>query len=110
MTAQNEAVKKMAQRVIRGYEMIHEKNYLKAKQLLEPIAPFLHQEDRPNITFLAYLAIGQIGSKDMDGFLQTYEELQKYKPGTKAETKLKNRVDDMFSEMLQSLADDGVGD
>ncbi|MDQ0255419.1 aspartate-semialdehyde dehydrogenase [Evansella vedderi] len=103
MTQDNKAINKMAQRVIEGYEAVHNKDFQRAKQLLEPISPLLHQEDKPNITFLCYLAISQIGSKDIDPFLDTYEELQKYEIKNNKEQALKDRVEEMFHELMSAF-------
>ncbi|MBU9721804.1 MULTISPECIES: hypothetical protein [Bacillaceae] len=101
----NKAIQKMADRVVEGYNAIHDKDYQKAKKLLDPIAPLFHQEDRPNVTFLSYLAIAQVGSKDIDSFLQTYEELQKHEPKNNKEQSLKKRVEEMFQELMNSIQD-----
>lgn len=103
MSDQRKAVEKMANRVLRGYAAVHEKNYDKAKQLLQPLKDFMHAEDRPNVAFLAYLTIAQIGSKDIDNFLLTYEELQKFPPKNEKEEQLKKRVDDLFFELMEVL-------
>lgn len=103
MTSNNKAINKMAQRVLEGYEAIHRKDYSRAKQLLEPISPLLHQEDKPNITFLCYLAIAQIGMKDIEAFLTTYEEIQKHGAKNNKEQALKDRVEEMFHELMRSF-------
>ncbi|ADU31175.1 hypothetical protein [Evansella cellulosilytica] len=107
---QNKAIKKMADRVVEGYEAIHQKNYGRAKQLLEPLRELLHQEDRPNITFLSYLAIAQIGTKDIENFLETFEELEKYDAKNVKEEKLKTRVAELFQELMESLGDTRIGE
>ncbi|MBU9713256.1 hypothetical protein [Evansella tamaricis] len=99
----NKGIQKMAERVVEGYNAIHDKDYQKGKKLLEPLAPLLHQAERPNVTFLCYLSIALIGSKDIDAFLSTYEELQRHKPNNKKELALKDRVDEMFHELMESL-------
>src|SRR5690554_222823 len=103
MTDKNKAVEKMAQRVLNGYEAVHDKNYSKAKQLLEPLSSFMHREDRPNLTFIAYLALAQIGSKDIEGFLSSYEELQRLLPKNDKEEQLKVRVDELFNELMDAM-------
>ncbi|MFA9555829.1 hypothetical protein ACERII_00780 [Evansella sp. AB-rgal1] len=105
MAEQNKAIHKMAQRVMDGYEAVHNKQYDKGKQLLEPLLSFLHQEEKPNVTLLCYVAISQIGSKDIDNFLKTFEELQKHEPKNNKEAALKERVEKMFEELMGSLSD-----
>ena len=105
MAEKNKAVEKLAKRVLQGYEAVGNKDYTKAKQLLEPIRSFFHQEDRPNLTFLAYLAIAKIGSKDIEGFLSTYDELEKIAPKNKKEEKLKVREDELFNELMEAMND-----
>ncbi|UCZ51971.1 hypothetical protein LGQ02_14065 [Bacillus shivajii] len=103
MSERPKALEKMAKRVIEGYEAVHEKKYDKARETLEPIKPFLHQEEQPNVKFLSYLAIAQIGSKAIDDFLKTYEELQTFKGKNDQEEKLKARVDEMFVELMEAM-------
>ncbi|WP_257009878.1 hypothetical protein [Evansella halocellulosilytica] len=103
MAERPKALEKMAKRVIEGYEAVHNKQYDEARETLEPILPFLHQEERPNVKFLSYLAIAQIGSKKIDEFLQTYEELQKFNGKNEKEERLKSRVDELFVELMESL-------
>ncbi|MDG5789154.1 hypothetical protein QA612_16980 [Evansella sp. AB-P1] len=109
MKEENKAIEKMAKRVLDGYEAIHNKDFQKGKQLLEPLRSLLHQDDRPNVTFLAYLAISQIGSKDVDNFLNTYEELKRNKPKNDKEKALQTRVDEMFHELMEALKDQDIG-
>ncbi|WP_078595293.1 hypothetical protein [Evansella clarkii] len=103
MPEKNKAVQKMAQRVLEGYDAVHKREYQNAKKLLEPLRNFLHQETKPNVIFLSYLAIAQIGSKDVDEFLNTYEELQKFEPKNEKEAAIKKRVDEMFEELMSSI-------
>lgn len=110
METNNKGIKKMADRVLEGYEAVHQKKYARGKQLLEPIAPLIHQEERPNVTFLCYLAIAQIGSKDLEQFLTTFEEIQKYDGKNDKEKALKYRVEEMFHEMMKTLGDAGTKD
>lgn len=100
---QSKAIKKLADRIVKGYEMIHQKNYQEAKELLEPLVPLFHQEDKPNVTLLCYVSIAQIGTKDIDAFLKTYEELKKQSPKTKKEEALITRVDEMFHELMETI-------
>ena len=105
MAEKNKAVEKMAQRVLEGYDSIHNRDYHKGKKMLEPLKVFMHREERPNVTFLSYLAIAQIGCKDVENFLETYEELQKNPPANKKEEDIKTRVDEMFQELMETLND-----
>ncbi|SER94628.1 hypothetical protein [Salipaludibacillus aurantiacus] len=100
---QSKAVKKMADRIVKGYEAVHSKNYQEAKELLEPLVPLFHQEEKPNVTLLCYTSIAQLGSKDIDSFLQTYEELKNYTPSKKGEKDLVKRVDEMFEELMHAI-------
>lgn len=106
MSEQNkEAMTKLAKRVVEGYEEVHQKNYARAQQLLEPLVPMLHSETKPNIKLLAYSAIAQIGNKDVDHFLQTYEILKQQEPKTEQEETLVKRVDEMFETLMETLED-----
>ncbi|MCD8510198.1 MAG: hypothetical protein LRY73_10220 [Bacillus sp. (in: Bacteria)] len=100
----------MAERVLEGYDAVHNKNFGRGKQLLEPIAPLIHQEERPNLTFLCYLAMAQIGSQDIEQFLTTFEEIQKYDPKNSKEKALKDRVEEMFTEVVNTLGEAGSKD
>ncbi|UTR15370.1 hypothetical protein MM221_01895 [Salipaludibacillus sp. LMS25] len=100
---QSKAIRKMADRIVKGYQAVHEKNYQEAKELLEPLLPLFHHEEKPNITLLSYTCIAQIGSKDIDAFLKSYEELKTFKPVTEKETALVQRVDDMFEELMSAI-------
>lgn len=98
-----EAMTKLAQRVVEGYEEVHQKNYARAQQLLEPLVPMLHSETKPNVKLLAYSAIAQIGNKDVEHFLQTYEVLKLQNAQTDQEKALVKRVDDMFETLMDTL-------
>ncbi|WP_416151267.1 hypothetical protein ACM26V_09960 [Salipaludibacillus sp. HK11] len=100
---QPKAIRKMADRIVKGYEAIHQKNYQEAKELLEPLVPLFHQEEKPNVTLLSYVSIAQIATKDIDSFLSTYEELKKYNPVTDKEISLVKRVDEMFQELMAAI-------
>jgi len=99
----SKAIRKMADRIVKGYEAIHEKNYQEAKELLEPLVPLFHQEEKPNVSLLAYVSIAQIATKDIEPFLKTYEELKKFDCKTDKESALVKRVDEMFEELMRTL-------
>ncbi|TVP86427.1 MAG: hypothetical protein EA344_03605 [Alkalicoccus sp.] len=103
MSQNKQAMNKLAQRVISGYEAVHAKDYAKAKQLLDPLVPMLHSETKPNIKLLSYSAIAQLGTKDVENFLETCEELKKYEPADDQEAALVQRVDDMFVMLMDTL-------
>ncbi|WP_280769274.1 hypothetical protein [Salipaludibacillus daqingensis] len=103
---QSKAIRKMADRIVKGYEAVHQKQYQEAKELLEPLLPLFHQEEKPNVTLLAYVSISQIATKDIDSFLQTYEELKKYDPESAKEAALVKRVDEMFEELMGAVEAD----
>lgn len=103
---QNPAMKKMADRMVNGYKAVHNREYEKGKEELEPLMPMFHSEDNPNVKLLAYVSIAQLGTKDIDAFLSTYEELNKCTPNKVEEQKLKQRVDDMFDTLMESLNDE----
>ncbi|MBM7096248.1 MULTISPECIES: hypothetical protein [Alteribacter] len=105
MTEANKALKSMADRVVNGYKAVHRKDFQEAKELLEPLKPLLHQEDKPNVTFLVHLSMAQIGTQSVEDFLATYEELQQCEPKNEEEAKLKKRVDETFEELMKSLAE-----
>ncbi|WP_096435753.1 hypothetical protein [Alteribacter populi] len=105
MAEQNKALKSMADRVVNGYKAVHRKEFQEAIELLEPLKPMLHQPEKPNVTFLVHLSMAQIGTKDIEGFLSTYEELQGYEPKNDEEKKLKERVDGAFEELMKTMAD-----
>jgi hypothetical protein len=100
---QSKAIRKMADRIVKGYEAVHQKNYQEGKELLEPLVPLFHQEDKPNVILLAYVSIAQIATKDIEVFLKTYEELKKYDSKTDKEAALINRVDEMFHELMGTI-------
>lgn len=102
---QEKAMRKFAERMVKGYEAVHERDYQEALENLEPLVPLFHQEDKPNVKLLSYVAMAQLGAKKVDEFLSTCEELSKHEPKTKQEEQLKNRVDDMFDELMQVLND-----
>lgn len=104
MSNKNKAVEKMAKRIVNGYHAVHEKNYVLAKQLLEPLKDIMHTTERPNLSFLAYLTMAQIGSKDIDNFLLTYEEMQNFSPKNEKERQLKARVDELFIELMEAVS------
>jgi hypothetical protein len=106
LSQNKQAMNKMAQRVINGYEAVHNKDYAKAKQLLEPLVPMLHSESKPNIKLLSYTAIAQIGTKDIETFLETCEELKKFEPADAREEALVQRVDEMFVVLMDTLNED----
>ncbi|WP_181186285.1 hypothetical protein [Alkalicoccus urumqiensis] len=101
--SQEKAMNKMAGRVLDGYSSVKEGEFSKARQLLEPMVPMLHREEKPNIQLLSYTAIAQIGDKDVEAFLNTCETLRPLTPQTKKEEALKQRVDDMFVELMDVL-------
>ncbi|GEL06769.1 hypothetical protein [Salisediminibacterium halotolerans] len=103
---QNEAMKKMANRMIKGFNAVHDRDYEKGKEELEPLMPMFHSEDSPNVKLLAYISIAQLGTKDIDAFLATYEELNKFDPEKEEDKKLKKRVDEMFETLMESLNDE----
>lgn len=100
---QSKAIRKMADRIVKGYEAIHQKNYQEAKELLEPLVPLFHQDEKPNVTLLAYVSIAQIATKDIDSFLKTYEELKKFESTSEKEAALVQRVDEMFHELMGAI-------
>ncbi|SDN18753.1 hypothetical protein [Alkalicoccus daliensis] len=106
MSQNKEAMTKLAKRVVEGYEEVHNKNYARAQQLLEPLVPMLHSETKPNIKLLAYSAIAQIGAKDVDHFLQTYEMIKLQKPSTSQEKALIKRVDELFETLMETMNED----
>ncbi|WP_246056146.1 hypothetical protein [Alteribacter natronophilus] len=106
MAEQNKALKSMADRVVKGYKAVHSKDFEEAKELLEPLKPLLHQDDKPNVTFLVHLAMAQIGTAKVEDFLATYEELQQYEPKNEEEAKLKSRVDEAFEELMKTMAEE----
>ncbi|CAM3829235.1 hypothetical protein [Alkalicoccus chagannorensis] len=107
MSGNEKAVNKLAQRVLDGYEAVHQKEYSRARQLLEPMVPMLHTENKPNAKLLCYTAIAQIGDKDAEAFLSTMEHLKPLTPKDNQEKKLIERVDEMFQELMETLEDDG---
>lgn len=102
---QEKAMRKFAERMLKGYEAVHERDYQEALENLEPLVPLFHQEEKPNIKLLSYVAMAQLGARKVDEFLSTCEELAKYEPNTKQEEQLKKRVDEMFDELMQVLND-----
>lgn len=106
MPQNKDAMTKLAKRVVEGYEEVHNKNYERAQQLLEPLVPMLHSETKPNIKLLAYSAIAQIGAKDIDHFLQTYEVIKLQEPETEQEKALVQRVEEMFETLMESMNED----
>ncbi|PYZ97448.1 hypothetical protein CR205_02290 [Alteribacter lacisalsi] len=105
MAEQNKALKSMAERVVKGYKAVHARDFQEAKELLEPLKPLLHQDDKPNVTFLVHLAMAQIGTASVEDFLATYEDIQKHEPKNEDEVKLKGRVDAAFEELMKSMAE-----
>ncbi|MFC4735328.1 hypothetical protein ACFO4L_01905 [Bacillus daqingensis] len=106
MAENRQAMEKLARRVTDGYEAVHEKNYARARQLLEPLVPMLHNESKPNVKLLAYTAIAQIGDRQVEAFLETYEQLKAQTPGDEREQALVTRVDDMFTVLMESVAEE----
>ncbi|PYZ93527.1 hypothetical protein CR194_10180 [Salipaludibacillus keqinensis] len=107
---QSIAIKKMADRIVKGYEAVHKKNYQEAKELLEPLVPLFHQEEKPNVTLLCYVSIAQIATRDIDAYLGTYEELKKHEPKTDKEAALVKRVDEMFEELMKAIDSDTLNE
>lgn len=103
---QEKAMRKFAERMKAGYQAVHQRNYQEALENLEPLVSLFHQEDKPNIKLLCYVAIAQIGAKKTERFLETCEELSKYPPSTEQEIALKQRVDEMFDELMSLLNED----
>ncbi|QKS71778.1 hypothetical protein FLK61_34455 [Paenalkalicoccus suaedae] len=102
---QVQAMQQLAKRVVKGYKEVHNKNYSEARKYLEPLVSMLHSETKPNVKLLSYTAIAQIGDRDIEGFLATYEELKRFDAETEEQVKLKERVDEMFTELMTVLQD-----
>ncbi|WP_246238155.1 hypothetical protein [Alkalicoccus luteus] len=110
MAENRQAMEKLARRVTDGYEAVHEKKYSRARQLLEPLVPMLHSESKPNVKLLAYTAIAQIGDRQVEPFLETYEELKAQTPEDEREQALVTRVDEMFTVLMESVAEEQDND
>ena len=93
-----------AREVKKGYTLMKEGNYAKAKEAFFPFVQLMRQFDkRPFRLFYAY-SLTQFYTGDIEGFFETYGELQQVTPSTEEEKKMKQTLEDVFFNVREEMS------
>ncbi|MBB5174825.1 hypothetical protein [Texcoconibacillus texcoconensis] len=98
-----ENLRELAQKLTTGYKKVQEGNYEQGKEILEPLMPIFHRSDQPNMTLLVHYGFAQVGTGNVEGFLETYAEVKEISPANKREAQLKDQAKSLVNEVLEHI-------
>ncbi|MCM3716223.1 hypothetical protein [Halalkalibacter oceani] len=96
-------LKAFAEEMKQGYQLVKEKKDKEAIQKLRPFIELMRQSEAPHIRLFVSYSIAQIRTGDLEGFLQTYEEVKGMSPKSEEDEQLKSQLDGFFVDMMEEL-------
>lgn len=96
-------LKAFAQDMKEGYQLVKEKRDAEAKEKLRPFIELMRKSGAPHIRLFVSFSIAQIRTGDLEGFLETYQEVKDMTPKNREEEKLKEQLDGFFVNVMEEL-------
>jgi len=87
----------------KGYRLIREKRDEEGLKKLQPFITLFLKMGTFDMRLFSSYCIAQFRTGDIEGFLQTYEYIQKNDVKTDEERKVKAKLDRLFHEIMEQL-------
>ncbi|WP_100404873.1 hypothetical protein [Bacillus solitudinis] len=101
--SRQEKLKELAKEMKEGYKLVKEKKDAEAIEKLRPFIILMRQSQAEQIRLFVYYSFAQFRTGDIDGFLETYENVKGMSPKNDEEKELKNQIDDLFINIMEEL-------
>ncbi|MDQ0207923.1 hypothetical protein [Alkalicoccobacillus murimartini] len=101
-----EKLKALGEGMKQGIELIREKKDKEGLEKLMPFAEIMRAGDARQVRVFVNIGLAQLRLQDIEGFLQTYEEVQNITATSEKEEQLKKEMDEWFNLLMERLGKD----
>lgn len=77
--------------------------YEEAKNTFDPYVQMMRQTSKRNYRLFFTYSLAQLYTADIDGFIETYSELQSVTPVTKEEEEMKKKLEETFLLLMEEM-------
>ncbi len=98
-----ERLKAFAANLKEGYKHMKAERFGEAKKLFFPYIELMKKSGARQFRLFYSYSIAQIRTGDIDGFIESYHEVQTIPISTKEEEEMKYRLDELFFALLDEM-------
>ncbi|MCM2675090.1 hypothetical protein [Alkalicoccobacillus plakortidis] len=98
-----EKLKALGEEMKKGIELIRDKKDKEGLEKLKPFAEIMRAGDAKQMRVFVNIGLAQLRLQDIEGFLQTYEEVQTITPSSEKEEQLKKEMEQWFHLLMERL-------
>ncbi|MBM0067309.1 hypothetical protein [Alkalicoccobacillus gibsonii] len=99
-------LKALGEEMKKGIELIRDKKDKEGLEKLQPFAEIMRAGDAKQMRVFVYIGLAQLRLHDIEGFLQTYEDVQTITPANEKEAHLKKEMEEWFHLLMERMAGD----
>ncbi|TSB46136.1 hypothetical protein [Alkalicoccobacillus porphyridii] len=96
-------LKALGEEMKKGIELIRDKKDQEGLEKLQPFAELMRSGNARQMRVFVNIGLAQLRLQDIEGFLQTYEEVQGIPIKSEKDQTLRNEMDEWFKLLMERL-------